>query len=67
MPQVNLALSLHAPTQEARCKIVPTARQWHIDELIAVRHCFYHQLFFVPLVILTRTRVCGAIARVLLF
>ena len=45
MPQVNLALSLHAPTQEARCKIVPTARQWHIDELIAVRFCFYFQYF----------------------
>lgn len=36
MPAVSLALSLHAPTQEARCKIVPTARQWHIDELIEV-------------------------------
>ena len=35
LPQVNLALSLHAPTQELRSKIVPSARGFPIDKLIA--------------------------------
>ena len=34
LPEVSLALSLHAPTQEAREKIVPTARRYPIEELI---------------------------------
>lgn len=34
-PTVNLALSLHAPTQEVRKKIVPAARGFHIDKLMA--------------------------------
>lgn len=33
--QVNLALSLHAPTQEIREKIMPIAKRWKLDELIA--------------------------------
>jgi 23S rRNA (adenine2503-C2)-methyltransferase len=32
--QVNLALSLHAPTQEIREKIMPIAKRWKLDELI---------------------------------
>ena len=36
MPAVNLALSLHAPDQATRAKIVPSARQWHIDDLMVV-------------------------------
>ena len=33
-PKVRLALSLHAPTQELRRQIVPSARTFHIDELM---------------------------------
>lgn len=37
--QVNLALSLHAPTQELRQKIMPIARRYPLDELMdAVRY-----------------------------
>lgn len=37
--QVNLALSLHAPTQELREKIMPIAKRWKIDELLtAIDH-----------------------------
>ncbi len=35
LPQVNLAVSLHAPTQELREKIMPIAKKYHIDELFA--------------------------------
>ncbi len=31
----NLAVSLHAATQEERAKLVPAARKWTLDELIA--------------------------------
>jgi sorting nexin-8 len=34
-PSVNLALSLHAPTQALREKIVPTAKAWPMDKLMA--------------------------------
>lgn len=34
--QVNLALSLHAPTQVLREAIMPVARRWKIDELLEV-------------------------------
>jgi adenine C2-methylase RlmN of 23S rRNA A2503 and tRNA A37 len=34
IPQIQLALSLHAPTQELRQKIVPTAKSWPLDKLI---------------------------------
>jgi len=33
-PFVNLALSLHAPTQDLRCKIVPAARAFKLDRLM---------------------------------
>ena len=32
---VNLAVSLHAPTQETRCKIIPYARQYPIEDILA--------------------------------
>jgi len=32
--QINLALSLHAPTQALREKIMPIARRWPIDQLL---------------------------------
>jgi len=35
LPGVSLALSLHAPTQELRQKIVPSARAYRLDKLIA--------------------------------
>ncbi|KDO30843.1 cfr family radical SAM enzyme [Saprolegnia parasitica CBS 223.65] len=34
-PLVRLALSLHAPTQEIRVKIVPTAKAYPLDKLMA--------------------------------
>jgi hypothetical protein len=34
LPHVNLALSLHAPNQEMRVKIVPSAKRYPIEELI---------------------------------
>ena len=38
---VNLALSLHAPSQEIRQKIIPYARQYHIDEIMKAVD-YYH-------------------------
>eukprot|EP01035_Chromulina_nebulosa_P017071 gene17071-22583_t len=35
IPSVNLALSLHAPNQQTRLKIVPTASAHKIDKLMA--------------------------------
>jgi 23S rRNA (adenine2503-C2)-methyltransferase len=32
--QVNLAVSLHAPTQELRAKLMPVARKYGLDELM---------------------------------
>jgi len=37
---VNLAVSLHAATQEERAKLVPPARAWPLDELMAA--CRYY-------------------------
>lgn len=39
-PDVSLALSLHAPTQEVRLKIVPTAKAYHIDKIIEAMDAF---------------------------
>merc|ERR1719350_1498669 len=36
LPKINLALSLHAPTQELRQRIVPVAKSWRIPELMGV-------------------------------
>ena len=48
-PGICLALSLHAPNQELRCKIVPTARAWPlpvlmnaVDEFSLTRHARMH-------------------------
>lgn len=35
LPGISLALSLHAPTQELRQKIVPSARAYKLDKLMA--------------------------------
>ena len=35
LPGVSLALSLHAPNQELRQSIVPSARAYKLDKLIA--------------------------------
>lgn len=35
LPEVNLAISLHAPTQELRCQIVPAARAFPLSKLVA--------------------------------
>lgn len=34
LPEVNLALSLHAPTQSKRVAIVPAAKMYPIDDMI---------------------------------
>lgn len=33
-PKISLALSLHAPTQETRLKIVPTAKAYRVDRIM---------------------------------
>jgi 23S rRNA (adenine2503-C2)-methyltransferase len=35
LPQVNLSLSLHAPNDEVRRKIMPVNIKWGVDELIS--------------------------------
>ena len=35
LPEVNLAFSLHAPTQEVRLTLVPSARVYTLDRLMA--------------------------------
>jgi adenine C2-methylase RlmN of 23S rRNA A2503 and tRNA A37 len=39
LPEVSLALSLHAPNQDARTAIVPTATRYPIEELIDALDC----------------------------
>jgi len=34
LPNVQLALSLHAPTQEMRARIVPAARAFKLDKVM---------------------------------
>jgi sorting nexin-8 len=34
LPDIGLALSLHAPTQELRTQIVPTSKAWHIEKIM---------------------------------
>eukprot|EP00123_Amoebidium_parasiticum_P008171 comp18623_c0_seq2/m.20215 comp18623_c0_seq2/g.20215 ORF comp18623_c0_seq2/g.20215 comp18623_c0_seq2/m.20215 type:complete len:321 (-) comp18623_c0_seq2:177-1139(-) len=33
-PEISLALSLHAPNQDLRCRIVPSSKAWHIDRIM---------------------------------
>lgn len=35
-----LAVSLHAPTQELRGKIMPKAATWHLDDMVAALACY---------------------------
>ncbi|MCX7774098.1 MAG: 23S rRNA (adenine(2503)-C(2))-methyltransferase RlmN [Clostridia bacterium] len=37
---VNLAISLHAPTDEVRTKTMPVARKWPMDELLAACNAY---------------------------
>jgi adenine C2-methylase RlmN of 23S rRNA A2503 and tRNA A37 len=39
-PQVGLALSLHAPNQDLRLKIVPTAKAWPIEKIMSATETF---------------------------
>ncbi|KAI9345138.1 radical SAM domain-containing protein [Zopfochytrium polystomum] len=39
-PQIGLALSLHAPNQELRTQIVPTAKNWHITKIVDAAAAF---------------------------
>lgn len=43
LPGVSLALSLHAPTQELRQQIVPSARAYKLDKLIAAVDLYQSQ------------------------
>jgi sorting nexin-8 len=43
LPQIGLALSLHAPTQELRQQIVPTSKAWHIDRILEATDAFIAQ------------------------
>ena len=40
LPQIGLALSLHAPTQELRMKIVPTSKAWPLVKIMAATKLF---------------------------
>ncbi|KAL2613133.1 hypothetical protein R1flu_024825 [Riccia fluitans] len=40
LPGVNLALSLHAPTQDLRVQIVPAARAYNLLKLMAAIDCY---------------------------
>lgn len=40
LPGVNLALSLHAPTQELRCQIVPTAKAYPLNKLMVALNSY---------------------------
>ncbi|KAJ3193979.1 sorting nexin, partial [Irineochytrium annulatum] len=40
VPQIGLALSLHAPTQELRVQIVPTAKAWPLDRIMQAARDF---------------------------
>ena len=40
LPQVNLAISLHAPTRELRCKLMPIAHSYEMSELLET--CKYY-------------------------
>ncbi|MFT7145089.1 MAG: 23S rRNA (adenine2503-C2)-methyltransferase, partial [bacterium] len=37
---VNLAISIHAPDNETRTKIMPVNKKWDVDELMAALHAF---------------------------
>jgi 23S rRNA (adenine2503-C2)-methyltransferase len=41
--QVNLAISLHAPTQAGRLKLLPIAKKYPIDDLIAAARRYVHR------------------------
>jgi len=51
LPNVSLALSLHAPNQEMRSKIVPTAKRYPIEDLIDAldNHLISHSRMRMPL------------------
>eukprot|EP00056_Hartaetosiga_gracilis_P013032 m.211658 g.211658 ORF g.211658 m.211658 type:complete len:506 (-) comp13785_c3_seq53:3852-5369(-) len=42
-PEVGLAVSLHAPTQELREKIVPTAKAWNIHRIVDAMDYFLEE------------------------
>jgi len=46
-PSVNFALSLHAPTQEKRLEIVPSAKPYPLDKLMAAVD-EHHRITYVP-------------------
>jgi len=55
LPRVSLALSLHAPTQELRQIIVPSAKAFKLDRLMAAIDAYQaatHQRVFVEYVVL---------------
>lgn len=53
LPGVSLALSLHAPTQELRKTLVPSAKAYPLDKLMAAVDRYQMQ---------TRQKVCEAMA-----
>ncbi|KAJ3260805.1 sorting nexin [Boothiomyces macroporosus] len=43
LPEIGLALSLHAPNQTLRTQIVPTSKAWHIDRIVDAADKFIAQ------------------------
>lgn len=50
LPGVRLALSLHAPEQEARRGIVPSAKTWELGQLLAAADSYEHKSGHAPLI-----------------
>uniref|UniRef100_A0A803MNZ1 Radical SAM core domain-containing protein n=1 Tax=Chenopodium quinoa TaxID=63459 RepID=A0A803MNZ1_CHEQI len=40
LPNLNLAVSLHAPVQDIRCQIMPAARAFPLEKLMAALHLY---------------------------
>ncbi|CAH9082542.1 unnamed protein product [Cuscuta epithymum] len=40
LPNINLAVSLHAPVQDIRCQIMPAARAFPLDRLMDALHAY---------------------------
>lgn len=40
---VHLCLSLHAPTDEKRRKIMPAAKKWKLEEIISALKCYFEK------------------------
>ncbi|WRX15587.1 Radical SAM - like 4 [Theobroma cacao] len=55
LPGLNLAVSLHAPVQEIRCQIMPSARAFSLEKLMTALQAYQknsHQKIFIEYIML---------------